>query len=139
MRVTRQGLRKHFSRDVDIRFNTVLDSFEAPPEGSDGGIKLKFADGSEDTTDFLVGADGSRSKVRHLLMGEEKAALTKSDFVCGYASVVPGKETAEAMLKAHPIWTMAYHSKGVLAFGGILPLVPCLVPVPAMRDALCSH
>lgn len=129
MRVARQKLRRHISKGVDIHWSHSFESFETlspasenldvnKTEGDGGSVKIKFADGSEDTADILIGADGPQSKIRKQLLGEEKAALTKTDFVCGYASAVLGKEVAEAMLQAHPIWAMAYHSMGVAGIGG---------------------
>jgi 2-polyprenyl-6-methoxyphenol hydroxylase-like FAD-dependent oxidoreductase len=113
-RVTRQKLRKHAAKGVDIRWSVTFDDLKV----QDDGVKITFKDGSETTADFVIGADGPRSKVRQLLLGEEKSQLTKSDFVCGYTSAVLGQEKAETILKAHPVWAMVYHSMGVLAIGG---------------------
>ncbi|CAI6083246.1 hypothetical protein V2G26_018851 [Clonostachys chloroleuca] len=112
-RVTRQKLRKHAAKGVDVRWSVTFDDLKV----QDDGVKITFKDGSETRADFVIGADGPRSKVRQLLLGEEKSQLTKSDFVCGYTSAVLGQEKAEAILKAHPVWAMVYHSMGVLAIG----------------------
>ena len=121
-RVTRQKLRRLATTDIDICWNKTLESFQVA-EGPVDSISLKFSDGSEATADVLVGADGPRSQVRGMLLGPEKTKLTKSDYVCGYTSAVLGREVAEKIVKAHPIWTMAYHSAGVSGIGGKFPMI----------------
>ena len=132
-RVTRQKLRALASTDVDICWNKTLESFETVDRPA-GGLTLRFSDGSETTADVLVGADGPRSKVRTVLLGPEKSKLTRSDFVCGYSSAVLGREIAEKVLKAHPIWTMAYHSMGVGGLGGNSPMTKTDPPPPKFLE-----
>jgi salicylate hydroxylase len=50
------------------RFNKRLDDVT---EREDGKLVLKFADGSEDITDVVIGCDGIKSRVRQLLVGED--------------------------------------------------------------------
>lgn len=113
-RVLRQRLRELLITGMDIRWNQAVNSIEADGES----VNIIFEDGSKATADMVVGADGPRSKVREILLGEEKARCTRSDFVCGYTSTVLGREKAEMALKAHPAWTMAYSTMGVCALGG---------------------
>ena len=41
-----------------------------------GGIAMRFADGTSETADAVIGADGVHSKVRELLLGAEKPMFT---------------------------------------------------------------
>ncbi|OQD66295.1 hypothetical protein PENDEC_c052G06018 [Penicillium decumbens] len=50
------------------RFNKRLDDVT---EREDGKLVLKFADGSEDVTDVVIGCDGIKSRVRQLVVGED--------------------------------------------------------------------
>jgi salicylate hydroxylase len=50
------------------RFNKRLDDVT---EREDGKLVLKFADGSEDVTDVVIGCDGIKSRVRQLMVGED--------------------------------------------------------------------
>lgn len=132
-RVTRQKLRHLISQGLDIRFGMAVDTLEVQDDESSESVRVRFEDGSDTTVDMVIGADGPRSKVRQTLLGKEKGKCTQSDFTCGYTSAVLGRERAELMLKAHPIWAMAYHSMGVCAVGGNVYLLSC--PMPA-RDVL---
>jgi 2-polyprenyl-6-methoxyphenol hydroxylase-like FAD-dependent oxidoreductase len=113
-RLLRHKLRKLLTTGIDIRWNQGVKSVEADGEN----VHITFEDGSKTTVDMVVGADGPRSKMREILLGEEAARCAQSDFVCGYTSMVLGREKAELALKAHPLWTMAYSEMGVCALGG---------------------
>ena len=52
--------------DGAIRFGARLQSYD----DTDGGVRLRFADGSEAHGDVLIGADGIRSTVRQQLLGD---------------------------------------------------------------------
>ena len=53
---------------------------------TDSGIALQFADGSTETVDVVIGADGIHSRVRTALFGEESPRFTG---VVSFRSVVP--------------------------------------------------
>ncbi|KAJ5855256.1 hypothetical protein N7455_009204 [Penicillium solitum] len=50
------------------RFNKRLDDIT---EREDRKLVLKFADGSEDVTDVVIGCDGIKSRIRQLMVGED--------------------------------------------------------------------
>lgn len=53
---------------------------------TDAGVQLQFEDGSTDTVDVAIGADGIHSRVRTALFGEESPRFTG---VVSFRSVVP--------------------------------------------------
>ncbi len=53
--------------NVPVRFGTEVDSFEQDEER----VRVRLTDGSTDSFDLLVGADGVHSRVRELTFGEE--------------------------------------------------------------------
>ncbi|WP_339731061.1 FAD-dependent monooxygenase [uncultured Gimesia sp.] len=53
--------------DADIRFNTAIEAINQRGEAVD----VTFSDGSNETFDLVVGADGLHSKVRSLAFGEQ--------------------------------------------------------------------
>ncbi|KAK0382863.1 hypothetical protein NLU13_8779 [Sarocladium strictum] len=112
-RLLRHKFRKLLSTGVHICWNQEVGSVKA----DDDGVIITFDNGSTTTADVVVGADGPRSRMREILLGEDKARCVQSDFVCGYTSTVLGREKAELALQAHPAWTMAYSEMGVCALG----------------------
>src|SRR5690606_21067645 len=55
-------------------------------EQADGKVRVEFADGSVETVDALVGADGIHSVVRTAMLGPEQPQFTG---VVAYRAVVP--------------------------------------------------
>ena len=46
-------------------------------EQDEAGVRMRFADGSSDRADLVIGADGVNSMVREILLGPEKPIYTK--------------------------------------------------------------
>lgn len=132
-RLLRHKLRKLLTTGIDVRWNKGVKSVHADKEGA----TVVFEDGGEEKVDVVIGADGPRSKVREMLLGEEKAKCVKSEFVCGYTSTVLGKERAELALKAHSAWTMAYSEMGVCALGG-MPFALSTLSSPRYPLSVCE-
>jgi len=53
-------------RDIDLRTDTTIDGLV----DHDGGVEVKFSDGSSQEFDRVIGADGLRSRTRTLAFGE---------------------------------------------------------------------
>ncbi|GJL82636.1 MAG: oxidoreductase [marine bacterium B5-7] len=53
--------------DTEIRFNTEIEALEQ--DGDE--VEVTFSDGSRETFDLVVGADGLHSRVRSLIFGEQ--------------------------------------------------------------------
>jgi 2-polyprenyl-6-methoxyphenol hydroxylase-like FAD-dependent oxidoreductase len=52
---------------VDVRLGTTMTSFDDRGGSADPGVVVTLSDGSTETVDLLVGADGIRSKVRPMM------------------------------------------------------------------------
>lgn len=75
LRVPRSKLRKLCGEGIDVQYGKHVNdiSFGEP----DQGVTVTFADGTSASGTLVVGADGTRSKVREVAMGSvEKAATT---------------------------------------------------------------
>lgn len=73
-------------------------------------MTAEFENGKKVRASLIVGCDGPRSKVRDLLLGEEKAKVTPLELVHSNTAVVYGDaEKAKFVRSAHPIFSMACH------------------------------
>lgn len=70
-----------------VRLGHPLESCEA----TDDGVTLRFADGSTEVADIVVGADGIHSAVRRSILGEEHPEFTGT---VAYRAVVPTERVA---------------------------------------------
>lgn len=59
--------------NVPLRFQTTISALEQGPES----VSVTFNDGTQDTFDLVVGADGINSRVRTLLFGQEGVSPAK--------------------------------------------------------------
>lgn len=60
IRANRQRLRDWLATNIPVQYGKAVESFEEDSES----VRLHFADGTSATGDYLVGADGSYSRVR---------------------------------------------------------------------------
>lgn len=65
--------------DADLRFATTVTAIERHP----GGVGVTLSDGSTETADLLVGADGLHSHTRSLVFGPERDHLLDLGHVVG--------------------------------------------------------
>ncbi|CZR66045.1 related to monooxygenase [Phialocephala subalpina] len=116
-RLRRSKLRALIADGIDIQYGKELSNITYSEDGT--VVTAHFADGSNTNGSVLVGADGTRSVVRNLLLGPEKAALTVLEFA---ASIVQAKYTAEQVkfLRSwHPLFVAAPHPEGYMAWVGL--------------------
>lgn len=119
-RVSRRRLRKLLTQDIDIRWNQSLTGFQK----SSKGITLEFSNGESFDAHHLLGADGTWSKVRHLLLGPEQAQPLTSGFL--FATGITEFNDAEktnAIIQAHPVAALMMGTNAVGAVGGKLDVV----------------
>eukprot|EP00472_Partenskyella_glossopodia_P002963 CAMPEP_0197524920 /NCGR_PEP_ID=MMETSP1318-20131121/10348_1 /TAXON_ID=552666 /ORGANISM="Partenskyella glossopodia, Strain RCC365" /LENGTH=441 /DNA_ID=CAMNT_0043078021 /DNA_START=323 /DNA_END=1648 /DNA_ORIENTATION=+ len=72
----------------EVETGRALSSYENLPEG---GVKVKYDDGSSETADLVVGADGIWSQVRAQMHNQDKRTASYSGFkvYAGIANYVP--------------------------------------------------
>ncbi|KAJ6790325.1 hypothetical protein PWT90_06402 [Aphanocladium album] len=112
-RVSRRRLRALLARGIDIRWNMVLKSISK----AGTGLKAEFEDGQTIEADYLLGADGTSSKVREIVLGADKAQPKGSGFLFAtglneYRDV----EKTEAIVNKHPVAALMM---GTSSVGGI--------------------
>ncbi|KAJ5279594.1 salicylate hydroxylase [Penicillium angulare] len=133
-------------------------------KNSDGSLTLHFADGTTHDCDVLIGADGIRSTVRRLLLGEdEPSAFPRNSCAWGVMTLQPyekaqaviGKETINIGNAREHAWigdgTFLMHN--VLSGGQLVQLVvggyddeakaagqwQRIVPADEMRELFKNH
>jgi 2-polyprenyl-6-methoxyphenol hydroxylase-like FAD-dependent oxidoreductase len=102
---------------IDIQYSKCLSDISYSDDGRI--VTAHFDDGSSTNGAILVGADGTRSLVRNLLLEPEKAALTTLEFA---ASIVQAKYSAEQVrfLRSwHPLYVAAPHPAGLFSWVGL--------------------
>ncbi len=114
MMIGRIPLRELLAYGLDdaLRFRAVYTGHRHEP---DGRVTAEFADGSTDTGDVLVGADGARSAVARVLAGRTLSAPTGVIGVAGRTPLDdPARDLVPDVLNAGP--ALAIGPRGVGAF-----------------------
>lgn len=125
-RVSRRRLRMLLARDVDIRWNKSLKKLSQ----TNTGIRAEFGDGEAVDADYLLGTDGTHSKVRELLLGTKQAQPQGSGFLfaTGITKFCDADKT-NAIVQVHPVAALMMGTSSVGAIGGMLSamtLLKCL-------------
>ncbi|KAI4598369.1 hypothetical protein KJ359_002778 [Pestalotiopsis sp. 9143b] len=109
-RVSRKKLRHFLSdgEDLDIRYNKRLQrlAFDGPGET----VTAYFEDGTQDTGNFVIGCDGSRSKVREYIVGVDEAK--QQDLGITMINIPSAHYTVQQALKnrdLHPVVKLSFH------------------------------
>lgn len=116
-RVSRQLLRRLLAQGVDIRWNKSLKEVLQ----TNSGVRVEFEDGEVFDADYVLGTDGSSSKVRELLLGVEKARPCQSGFLFATGVTKFGDaDKTNAVLQTHPVAALMMGANSVGAVGGML-------------------
>ncbi|KAG6038656.1 hypothetical protein E4U41_003972 [Claviceps citrina] len=113
-RVSRQALRRLLTRSLDIRWNKNATAVST----TEHCVRLCFDDGDIFDAEYLLGADGSSSKIRQLLLGIETAHPRPSGFLfaTGITKYADAMKT-DAIIKAHPVASLMMGNGSVGAVG----------------------
>lgn len=116
-RVSRRLLRKLLAQGVDIKWDKAVRELST----TDGGVRVEFEDGGSFDANYVLGADGSSSKVRALLLGTEKAQSQGSGFLFATGiTQLNDAEKTKAIVDVHPVAALMMGRSSVGAVGGML-------------------
>ena len=107
------------SEGLDIYWGKTLVNTAYVEEGQ--GVKATFKDGTEAMGSMLIGADGSRSTIRSLLVGPDKSKPSPIDFATTVCFASYTRERA-LFLRApphHPLYQVAPHPDGYYSWLGL--------------------
>jgi 2-polyprenyl-6-methoxyphenol hydroxylase-like FAD-dependent oxidoreductase len=116
-RLRRSKLRDLMAQDVEIRYDHRLTNITYAEDQS--SVTAHFANGSSVTGRVLVGADGARSDTRSLLLGPEKAEITRLPYAATFVQQKFSAEQATYLRSFHPLFLASAHPASNFAFFGM--------------------
>ncbi|KAI1104292.1 FAD/NAD(P)-binding domain-containing protein [Jackrogersella minutella] len=118
-RILRSRMRALLAADLpDVHFGKKLEGVEYAADGR--GVTARFADGTAETGRLVVGADGSQSRVRGLLLGE-KAKLKRLPLAATFVtSSFPADVAVSMRAQVHPIINAFVHPDNMMGMFAIL-------------------
>ncbi|KAI1138730.1 FAD/NAD(P)-binding domain-containing protein [Hypoxylon sp. FL0543] len=119
-RLLRSRLRSLMAEGLtDVHFGKKLERIEYAEDGK--SVTAHFADGSAETGRLIVGADGSQSRVRTLLVGPEKAKLKRLPLAATFVTASFPRDVALRLRgKVHPIINGFIHPDDMMGMFSVL-------------------
>jgi 2-polyprenyl-6-methoxyphenol hydroxylase-like FAD-dependent oxidoreductase len=91
-----------------LQYGKELADIEYGPDGN--GVTAIFKDGTKAIGTMIIGADGPRSSVRNILLGEDKASITPLGVVHANIAVkFHDAEKSKFVRSAHQSFSMVTH------------------------------
>ncbi|TVY41155.1 FAD-dependent monooxygenase [Lachnellula occidentalis] len=82
-------------------------------------VTVTFEDGTTETGNLLIGAEGAHSITREFLLGTEEAALLQSPCVASVTITKLDRDAAIALRALHPRYTISFHPDGTFTWMSI--------------------
>ncbi|TAQ87831.1 hypothetical protein B7494_g3836 [Chlorociboria aeruginascens] len=110
LRLRRKKWLMLISKDINIKvkWNKKLKEIET----TENIVTITFEDGTQETGNLLIGAEGAHSPTRAYLLGSEEAALLMSPIVGNSTLTTLSKAAALTIQKIHPRNMIAFHPNG---------------------------
>jgi 2-polyprenyl-6-methoxyphenol hydroxylase-like FAD-dependent oxidoreductase len=113
-RLSRERFRKVLTQGLHIQWGKRLTDIQLGVKQGEAPVMLTFDDGSGAEADFFIGADGTNSKVRRWLLGEEAGAAKPSAWsMCSGIVCYDTAEKALFLRKTHPLCILAFTEHGL--------------------------
>jgi len=85
-------------------------------ETGENSVTAIFEDGTKETGNLLIGAEGAHSPTREFLLGPVEAALIKSPVVASVTITTLSREAALALRALHQRYLITFHPNGVFTW-----------------------
>lgn len=115
-RLRRDKFRHMLLQGINVVWGKELVDIEYSSDGVT--VTACFADGSRDSGNLVIGTDGPHSRVRQLLVGEERAKVEPTDFATTMCFTQHTREHA-LFLRApphHPLYQVGAHPQGMFGW-----------------------
>lgn len=116
-RLRRSKLLEMLLDGLDVQYGKYLTNITY--SGDRKSVTAHFSDGTSATGSFLVGADGSRSSARQLLLGQQMGALNRIPYAATFVQQRYTRDQAIYLRKFHPLFLAGAHPAGNFAFFGM--------------------
>ncbi|CZR60097.1 related to monooxygenase [Phialocephala subalpina] len=116
-RLRRSKLRALLAKDLDIRWNKRLKKVVFEHDGKT--VTAIFEDGQHISGRTIIGADGTRSTVRKILLGPEFASSIRLPYSATFVQSKFTREQALFFRSFHPLYIAAPHPDDYFAFFGL--------------------
>lgn len=111
-RVSRTRFRRLCTRGLEIHWKKTFKDLRMEETGP---VTIYFEDGDTAEADLVIGADGTSSKVRRWLVGEEEGKVSLSEHaICNGVASYNDAEKAKYLRAPHPICTLGFSPLGPL-------------------------
>ncbi|ERF73234.1 hypothetical protein EPUS_03075 [Endocarpon pusillum Z07020] len=105
LRLPRSKLQKLLTTGIEIHYSKRIREIES----NRNSATATFEDGSKETANLIIGADGARSMVRQVLLGPQKAALQMSPLLASTCLAKLPVESARLLAEKHPRLNLTIH------------------------------
>lgn len=107
---SRRKLRHLCATDLEVGYGKTLDQIVYNEDGT--SVTAIFSDNTQATGTILVGADGSRSKTRELILGPDLSRVKQSGFVLLSSHTSYSAEQATRLRYSGGTLSIAFHPNG---------------------------
>jgi 2-polyprenyl-6-methoxyphenol hydroxylase-like FAD-dependent oxidoreductase len=114
-RLRRSKLRSLMATDININYSKRLTNLSY----TSSVVTATFEDGTTATGRILIGADGARSSVRHLIASPEAAQITRLPYAATFIQARYTREQALFLRSFHALYLAAPHPMGLFSFFGL--------------------
>ncbi|KIW07627.1 hypothetical protein, variant [Verruconis gallopava] len=116
-RLVRSKLRILLSEGIDVRYNKKLDKILYSDDGK--LATAHFEDGTSATGRIIIGADGARSAVRRIAVGNDGHHSRRIPYGATFAQARFTREQALHLRSWHPLYLGGVHPLGCFSFFGM--------------------
>jgi hypothetical protein len=117
-RMSRRRLRDVCSKGLDIKWGTRVVDLRMEESGP---VSLVLENGGLAEADLVIGADGSSSRIRQWLVGEEVGRSIATDWTIGSGIIKYDADQARAMLALSEICSVSTGPNGMIVVAGGWP------------------